>query len=164
LQNRITALQNALRFETAPQGVAAIRGEVEALQRQLDVLTVDKLPGVSVALEVLQPISDRFVDSFGDGMANIVLQGEKLSDTLRNIGKLLASAAIQQGIKLLLSGGLSGTTGFFGSGGGLLGAIFGGVGGSPVAGSLAQVQVSGQLVAQGSQLIAVIENAKPADR
>lgn len=125
----------------------------------------DAIVRSQVALEVLQPITDRFVNSFGDGMANVVLQGEKLSDTLRNIGRLLASAAIQQGIKLLLSGGLSSAgSGFFGSGGGLLGAIFGGITGSPVAGTLGQVQVSGQLVAQGSQLIAVIENSKPVFR
>ena len=59
-------------------------------------------------------------------MANVVMQGQKLQDVLKDIGKMLLSSAIQTGIKLLLSGGLSSAgTGFFGSSGGLFGSIFG---------------------------------------
>jgi len=77
-----------------------------------------------IALEVITPIMDNFVNSFGHGMANVVVQGERLVDVLKNIGKLLLSSAIQRGLQLLLSGGLS-SGGFFGSGGGLLGSLFG---------------------------------------
>ena len=76
--------------------------------------------------EFLTDIANRFTDSFGRGMANVVVQGERLVDTLKNIGKLLASSVIQQGLQILLSGGLSGT-GFFGQGGGVLGSVFGGL-------------------------------------
>jgi hypothetical protein len=79
-----------------------------------------------IALEVITPIMDNFVNSFGHGMANVVVQGERLVDVLKNIGKLLLSSAIQRGLQLLLSGGLS-SGGFFGSGGGLLGSLFGSV-------------------------------------
>jgi TP901 family phage tail tape measure protein len=81
---------------------------------------------MSVGFELLKPLSDEFVNSFAQGMANVVMQGEKLQDMLKNIGKMLLSSAIQTGIKLLLSGGLSSAgEGFFGSGGGLFGSIFG---------------------------------------
>jgi hypothetical protein len=81
---------------------------------------------MSVGFELLKPLSDEFVNSFAQGMANVVMQGEKLQDMLKNIGKMLLSSAIQTGIKLLLSGGLSSAgEGFLGSGGGLLGKIFG---------------------------------------
>jgi len=87
----------------------------------------------NIALEAITPVVDNFVNSFGQGMANVVVQGENLVDTLKNIGKLLASAVIQRGLQLLLSGGLaSAGEGFFGSGGGLLGSIFGKSGGGRV--------------------------------
>jgi len=74
---------------------------------------------MSVGFELLKPLSDEFVNSFAQGMANVLMQGEKLQDMLKNIGKMLLSSAIQTGIKLLLSGGLSSAgEGFLGSGGG----------------------------------------------
>lgn len=79
----------------------------------------------SAAFEYLTSLADTFTNSFGSGMANIVVQGERLVDVLENIGKLLLSSAIQLGIKALLSGGLGAGSGFFGSGGGLFGSLFG---------------------------------------
>lgn len=73
----------------------------------------------------LRGIADNFTSSFGQGMSNVVVQGERLVDVLKNIGKLLLSSVIQKGVSILLSGGLGGG-GFFGKGGGVLGAIFGG--------------------------------------
>jgi hypothetical protein len=71
-----------------------------------------------------QPIVDNFVGSFGDGMANVVVQGERLVDVLKNIGKLLLSSAIQTGLKILLTGGLkSAGEGFFGEKGGVFGSL-----------------------------------------
>jgi hypothetical protein len=79
----------------------------------------------SGAFEFMSGIANQFADSFGAGLANVIVQGEKLRDVLKNIGKLLLSAAIQKGISLLLTGGLeSAGTGFFGSGGGLFGKLF----------------------------------------
>ncbi len=90
----------------------------DALQRTEDIAR-DKF-------NILSSIANDFTSSFGQGMANVVVQGERLVDVLKNIGKLLLSAAIQKGISLLLSGGLaSAGTGFFGSGGGILGKLFG---------------------------------------
>jgi hypothetical protein len=81
----------------------------------------------SASFEILSSIADNFTASFGAGMANVIVQGEKLQDVLKNIGKLLLSSAIQKGISLLLTGGLaSAGTGFFGSGGGLFGKLMGG--------------------------------------
>jgi hypothetical protein len=146
-------------FRTTVQGLTVANQQLAASFAMVTVplgTMPDAIVRSQVALEVLQPISDRFVNSFGDGMANIVVQGESVVDTLKNIGKLLASAAIQQGIKLLLSGGLSQAgTGFFGSGGGLLGAIFGGITGTSGA-----MQISGQLIGQGTQLVGVVDNSR----
>jgi uncharacterized protein YukE len=141
------------------------------------------------AMSVLQPIADQFVNSFGQGMANVVVQGEKLTDVLKNIGKLLASAVIQKGIALLLTGGIPGASGFLGAGGGLLGSLFGRAkggrvtGGSPymvgergpelfvpgstggiisnggLAGS-GSVNVTGMFRISGSDLVAVVDNSR----
>ena len=73
--------------------------------------------------EFARQIATDFTSSFGHGMANVVVQGEKLVDVLKNIGKLLVSSAIQKGLSALLMGGLGGA-GFFGAGGGLFGKLF----------------------------------------
>jgi hypothetical protein len=96
---------------------------------QVKVETVDLTQvnqNTSGSFEFLSGIAETFTSSFGAGLANVIVQGEKLQDVLKNIGKLLLSAAIQKGISLLLTGGLtSAGTGFFGSGGGLFGKLLG---------------------------------------
>ena len=94
-----------------------------------------KMPFISAgqAVNLLTDITSTFTNSFGQGMANVIVQGEKLRDTLKNIGKLLASAAIQKAISVLLTGGLGGT-GFFGDGGGIFGTILGKLTGKAVGG------------------------------
>ena len=82
------------------------------------------LDEVSSSSQILTEIGEQFTASFGAGMANIIVQGEKLTDVLRNIGKLLLSSAIQKGLSILLTGGMGGS-GFFGSGGGIFGKLFG---------------------------------------
>jgi hypothetical protein len=72
--------------------------------------------------DILSSIANDFTSSFGQGMANVVVQAENLIDALKNIGKLLLSSAIQKGLSILLTGGLAGG-GFFGGGGGLLGNL-----------------------------------------
>jgi hypothetical protein len=97
------------------------------------------------AFEVISPIVDNFVASFGHGMANVVVQAESLIDALKNIGKLLLSSVIQRGLQLLLSGGLSTAgTGFFGSGRGLIGSITGALGITKVGDAL--IQSNGNIV------------------
>lgn len=106
------------------------RAEIQILIDQLTALQEEMTGSAQKTVEISQgaqfamQIANEFTNSFGQGMANVIVQGEKLVDTLRNIGKLLASAAIQRGISLLLSGGLAGG-GFLGAGGGLIGSIFG---------------------------------------
>jgi hypothetical protein len=94
-----------------------------------------KMPFISAgqAVNLLTDITSTFTNSFGQGMANVIVQGEKLRDTLKNIGKLLASAAIQKAISVLLTGGLGGA-GFFGKGGGIFGTILGKLTGKAVGG------------------------------
>ena len=73
------------------------------------------------AMEFSQALAMDFTDSFGRGMANVVVHAQSLTDALRNIGRLLASSAIQMGIRMLLTGGTGGAGGIAG---GLLGRVF----------------------------------------
>jgi hypothetical protein len=148
---------------------------------------------VSYEMQFLQSVADTFVNSFGQGMANLIVQGGKFIDVLENMGRLLASAAIQKAITIFLSGGLEGS-GFFGSGGGLFGALFGRATGGQVgrgqpymvgergpelfvpgangfvapnnaiSGMGASVNVTGTFRIQGTDLIATIERAKRSFR
>ena len=74
-------------------------------------------------MDVATNMATQFTQSFGDGMANIVVQGEQLMDVLGNIGRLLLSQGIQTAISLMLGGGgmLTGQ----GITGGLFGSILG---------------------------------------
>jgi len=94
-------------------------------------LITTPLISAAQAATLLTDITNTFTSSFGQGMANVVVQGEKLVDTLKNIGKLLASAVIQKGISILLTGGLGGA-GFFGDSGGIFGSLLGKLTGTKV--------------------------------
>jgi hypothetical protein len=151
----------------------------------------DVFTNMDAALEALMPIADTFVNSLGHGMANVLVHAQSLHEALSNIGKLLASAAIQRGIQLLLSGGIPGASGFFGDGGGLFGNILKGITGTkvndalitssgqviqfhpddnilamkdlskmPTGGGNMNVHVTGRLVAQGSEIVALVENSR----
>ena len=120
------------KLEVRTVDVETYANSVAYLGSKLKQVTVDtsavnmQTEQMSVGFELLKPITDEFVNSFAQGMANVVMQGQKLQDVLKDIGKMLLSSAIQTGIKLLLSGGLSSAgKGFFGSGSGLFGSIFG---------------------------------------
>jgi hypothetical protein len=172
-------------METTIVGVQAIGFAAFNTKRALEgMAAVDATPIVTTAqfitqeIQFMKMVADDFTNSFGQGMANVIVQGDKLRNTLRNIGRLLASSAIQTGIRLLLSGGLSGG-GFFGSGGGLFGAIFSGasaaIAGTPAistsmnsfAPSMAMssqrqnvnVNVSGQFDIAGDKLRAFIDES-----
>jgi hypothetical protein len=112
------------------------------------------------ATVMAQQTAISFTDSFGAGMANLIVQGGKLTEVLSNIGKLLLSSAIQTGIKLLLMG----TSGFGVTGGstGLLGGLF-----SPSVSAVptgvmgaGTMSVSGSFKVQGTDLIAVINRSE----
>ncbi len=99
-------------------------------------------------------------------MSNIVVQGEKLIDVLKNIGKLLLSSAIQLGIQALLTGGV---------GGGITGGLLGKIPGlktsavsstavstaSSVVGSVRDnnVNLSGEFKVRGTDLVLSLERA-----
>jgi tape measure domain-containing protein len=111
-------------------------------------------------------LAEQFTSSFGQGMANIVVQGEKLQDVLKNIGKLLLSSAIQLGIQLLLTGGTGGSIT-----GGLFGALGFGKTSSITSGAVASagsvvgsinnnnMQLSGDFRVKGSDLVLSLERA-----
>jgi hypothetical protein len=112
------------------------------------------------SMVIAQEVANQFTNSFGAGMANLIVQGGKLSEVLSNIGKLLLSSAIQTGIKLLLMG----TSGFGVVGGskGLLGGLFStSVSTVPTAVMGAgTTSVTGTFKVQGTDLIAVINRSE----
>jgi hypothetical protein len=115
---------------------------------------------MTAEMVIAKQFAQQFTDSFGAGMANVVLQGGNLIDVLKNIGKLLLSSAIQTGIKLLLMG----TSGFGITGGttGLLGGLF-----KPSISAVptsvmgaGTTSVTGTFKIQGTDLIAVINRSE----
>ncbi len=129
-------------FEGGVESVSAMSGLITNTlvpSANMAKVALTDLPGLittplisaAQAATLLTDITNTFTSSFGQGMANVVVQGEKLVDTLKNIGKLLASAVIQKGISILLTGGLGGA-GFFGDGGGIFGSLLGKLTGTKV--------------------------------
>ncbi len=129
-------------FEGGVESVGAMSGLINNTlvpSANMAKVALTDLPGLittplisaAQAATLLTDITNTFTSSFGQGMANVVVQGEKLVDTLKNIGKLLASAVIQKGISILLTGGLGGA-GFFGDGGGIFGSLLGKLTGTKV--------------------------------
>jgi hypothetical protein len=116
---------------------------------------------VSSELVIAQQLAESFTNSFGAGLANVIVQGDKLGDVLKNIGKLFLSSAIQTGIKLLLLG----TVGFGVKGGttGILGGLFGAGAGVPaVAGSA--LSIDGAFTLQGTDLVLAINRSERSFR
>ena len=116
--------------------------------------------------EMFTAIGEQFTGIMVSGFANLVQSGQDFADVLENIGRMLASTAIQFALKAFLTGGLSfAGKGFFGSGGGLFGsigrAIFPGAGSAPVMGNIPalsgqNVMVGGQFQLKGTDLVASI--------
>ena len=97
--------------------------EFQNLKNRIADLKLE-IEGSTQVTNALMGITNTFTSSFGQGLDNLIVAGERFSDILSNIGKQLASSAIQTAISALLTGGLGGG-GFFGIGGGLIGSIFG---------------------------------------
>lgn len=105
------------------QSIREIIPGLERTPQQIQA-AINQINNMQAATGFAQSVAEDFTNSFGQGMANIVVQGGRLLDVLNNMKKLLLSSAIQTFIGGLLTGGLGGA-GFFGSGGGLFGRIFG---------------------------------------
>jgi hypothetical protein len=120
LEARLGTLERAQRnfTEAGSEDYLLLGEQIAAIQEILDSYreSTDELTGSQM---FLTEVATTFTDSFGKGMANIIVQGEKLNDILKNIGKLLLSSAIQTGISLLLTGGTGNKVT-----GGLLGSLF----------------------------------------
>ena len=71
---------------------------------------------VSLTTALANQFTDQFINSFGQGLSNVILNIEKAEDALRSFGRLLASAAIQTGLRYLLlgAGSIGASSGFAG--------------------------------------------------
>ena len=116
MEARMRSMGEALRHATNPEQIELLKDKMADLELQME--------GTTQAGNFLSNVTTGWVNSFGDGMANLVVQGGKFVDILNNMKRLLASQAITSGISAILTGGLGGS-GFFGRGGGLLGRVFG---------------------------------------
>ncbi len=149
-----------------PATYQAFGEQILILKEQMNSLT-GETGNLSAGLDFVNSLANNFVNSFGQGMANIVVQGEKLQDVLRNIGRLLLSSALQLGIQLLLTGGTGGgkiTGGLFGAlGFGKTSSITSGAVASAgaVVGSINNnnMQLSGDFRVKGSDLVLSLERA-----
>jgi hypothetical protein len=166
LTRKMRELQMIQAMVNDPEQYQLLQVAINAVQGEIDALKGSTVK-LSDGLQFVDALAKNFTNSFGQGMANIVVQGEKLQDVLKNIGKLLLSSAIQLGIQLLLTGGTKGDVS-----GGLLGAIFpklktpsiaGGASAnaSLVAGSIngGNMQLSGEFRVKGSDLVLSLERA-----
>lgn len=103
--------------------------------------------------------SGEFVSGLSGGLANMIVQGEKLNDIMDNLKKILLSQGLQFAIKALLTGGIGAGAGFFGSGGGLFGSIAGLFGAStafsPSTPALTgqNINVGGSFILRGQDLV-----------
>jgi hypothetical protein len=150
-RDRITALIEGLaQIRDGYMGIVNTGGVVPTVVRSM-----------SAELVIAQQLAESFTNSFGAGLANVIVQGDKLGDVLKNIGKLFLSSAIQTGIKLLLLG----TVGFGVKGGttGILGGLFGAGAGVPaVAGSA--LSIDGAFTLQGTDLVLAINRSERSFR
>jgi hypothetical protein len=150
-RDRITALAEGLvQLRNGYMGIVSTAGVVPTVVRS-----------ISAEMVIAQQLAESFTNSFGVGLANVIVQGNKLGDVLKNIGKLLLSSAIQTGIKLLLLG----TAGFGVNGGttGIIGGLFGAGAGVPaVAGSA--LSLDGAFTLQGTDLVLAINRSERSFR
>jgi len=117
--------QQAMTEATTQEERERLNEVVQGYERRLEEMR-DFEENFSASTLFMEDLATRFTDSFGRGMANVVVQGEKVVDILQNIGKLLVSSAIQTGLRMLMMGATGGITGS-GVTGGILGALgFGG--------------------------------------
>jgi hypothetical protein len=134
-------------------------------QRSIDGMS-GKIEQISVSTVIAQQFAQQFTDSFGAGMANLVVQGGKFVDVLKNIGKLMLSAAIQTFIKYMLLG----SVGFGVKGGstGLIGGLFSGsasmAGMGAVTPASASLTLDGQFQIRGTDLVYVMNRAERSFR
>jgi multisubunit Na+/H+ antiporter MnhG subunit len=134
-------------------------------QRSIDGMS-GKIEQISVSTVIAQQFAQQFTDSFGAGMANLVVQGGEFLDVLKNIGKLMLSAAIQTFIKYMLLG----SVGFGVKGGstGLIGGLFSGsasmAGMGAVTPASASLTLDGQFQIRGTDLVYVMNRAERSFR
>jgi len=133
LENRAQSIREKLRLSTNAEQQERFRTELARIAKEIEKIRngVGGEGGLSDTMVVLQDITTQFTNSFGQGLANVIVQGERLMEILNNIGKLLLSSIIQKGISILLTGS-SGTGGIFGEifgfkDGGVVGFANGGV-------------------------------------
>jgi multisubunit Na+/H+ antiporter MnhG subunit/dimeric dUTPase (all-alpha-NTP-PPase superfamily) len=169
LEERITVLRSVLKpviTELKMLNEMGMAGDIGFAGSEWDStyegvrIVTSQMALLEATTAIAQQTALQFTDSFGAGMANIIVQGERLTDVLKNIGKLLLSSAIQTGIKLLLMG----TSGFGITGGttGLLGGLF-----KPSISAVptsvmgaGTTSVTGTFTMQGTDLIAVINRSQ----
>jgi len=165
LTQKMRELQMIQAMVNDPEQYQLLQVAINAVQSEMDALK-GSTQDVGGSINFAGKLAEQFTASFGQGMANIVVQGEKLQDVLKNIGKLLLSSALQLGVQLLLTGG---------TGGGITGGLFGALGfgktstissgavssAGAVVGSINNnnMQLSGEFRVKGSDLVLSLERA-----
>jgi hypothetical protein len=135
-RNQVEAITEL--YTIQQRSIDRINNSLAAMAGRLKQVDVDAQPipesltRAEQAMFIFSDVANTFVNSFGAGMSNIILQTQKWQDALKNVAKLLLSAGIQKAIQLLLMGGVpglsgAGLAGFFGDKGGLGGSLMRGL-------------------------------------
>jgi uncharacterized protein Yka (UPF0111/DUF47 family) len=160
-------LLDSAESQRARQNIQAMITSLEQLRDEFMGVKATGAPviaEISAEVAIATKMANLFTDSFGAGLANVVVQGEKLTDVLKNIGKLVLSSAIQTAITLLLRGtsafGVTGAGATFGLIGNLFGASqsVGGLG--SVAPGSASLNMGGSFKLQGTDLVLALNRSE----
>jgi hypothetical protein len=117
--------------------------------------TLATMGTLSYSIDNLKMAAEIFTEGFARGLSDIIVEGGKLKDMLKSIGKELLKSGLTKLFSALLTGGLTSGAGLLGSGGGLLGSIFPKIfgAGAPVSMGMATPQLSGANVTVGGQFV-----------
>jgi hypothetical protein len=122
IREEMQAINHEMQFLTDPEAVKGLSIEMEQLQKEMN-----ELAGVIPRREIgeFELMAIRATESFTKGLADSLIFGGKLKDTLNDIIKQLASRALQQFLMIALTGGAGGAGGAAEGLGGILGRVFG---------------------------------------
>lgn len=121
LLDQIKAINQALLATTDPEQISAYIQRVNDLTQAMRELR-GETEEQNDELSAFELMAVRATESFTKGLADAVVYGNNLKDTLNDIIKQLASRALQQFLMIALTGGTGGAAAGLG---GILGRVFG---------------------------------------
>jgi hypothetical protein len=145
ITGKAMTLEQIQLLERHGNAVEALGNKLREVQVPAGELPEDFTRMDTILSEII-PLGYNFAYTLSSGLATAAVNGENLMKTLGNITKQLGSQVLQRGLMLLLTGGMSGVSGFWGDGGGLFGKLLGGLTGN-------RIPVNDALITSGGQIV-----------